>query len=66
VTAEMYHDGQVMRPVTPDVPTGLCAVCRERHKLRRDGTVVMHRRDRKPFEVVATYWCDGGLPAGAR
>lgn len=64
---ELYHDGQVMRPVSPDVPTGLCDVCGERHKLRPDGTVVMHTRKRRPHELVTTaYWCDGGMPAGAR
>lgn len=62
----LYHDGQVMRPVTPDVPTGPCDVCGKRYLLRRDDTVVMHTRARRPDELIGTYWCDGGFPAGAR
>jgi hypothetical protein len=58
--------GGVCYPVTPDVPTGLCGVCGERFALRADGTVKMHLRERRPGELIGTYWCDGGMPAGAR
>jgi hypothetical protein len=63
--AEYYHDGGTMRRVTPDVPTGICGVCGGRYKTRADGTVRMHTRARRPGELLATYWCDGGMPAGA-
>jgi hypothetical protein len=65
--AEYYHDGGTMRRVSPEVPTGICGVCGERYKTRADGTVRMHSRARRDGEAIAAaYWCDGGLPAGAR